>query len=66
MPGAASQMLGGAFGLSAPWLQWWTETLGRMSAAGLVVAATALLDVYLYWRHLKGVAPVIWPLEGQR
>lgn len=66
MPGAAGQVLANGLGVSPPWLQWWTETLGRLSAAGLVVAATALLDVYLYWRHLQGVAPVIWPLEGQR
>lgn len=66
MPGAGGLVLRDTLGVSPPWLQWWSDTLGRMAAAGLVVAATALLDVYMHWRHLQSVAPVIWPLEGQR
>jgi hypothetical protein len=66
MPGPSGMLFRDALGVSPAWLQWWTDTLGRFASAGLVVAATALLDVFLHWRHLQGVAPVIWPLEGQR
>lgn len=66
MPGPAGLLFRDLLQVSPPWLQWSTETLGRLASAGLVVATMSLIDVYLHWRHLQSVAPVIWPLEGQR
>jgi hypothetical protein len=66
MPGAPQLVFRDVLGWSPAWATWGVETLGRCAAAALVAAATALLDVYLHWRHLQGVAPVVWPLEGQR
>lgn len=66
MPGASGFVLRDLFGVSAPWQQWWMETIGRLAVAGMVVATMTLVDVFLHWRHLQSVAPVVWPLEGQR
>lgn len=66
MPGAPQLLFRDVLGFSPAWALWSTDTLGRLAAAAIVATATALLDVYLHWRHLQGVAPVIWPLEGQR
>ena len=66
MPGAPQTILRDVLGFAPPWAAWSADTLGRLAAAALVAAATALLDVYLHWRHLQAVAPVVWPLEGQR
>ena len=66
MPGAPQLVFRDLLGWSPAWAGWMVETCGRLAAAAVVAAATALLDVYLHWRHLQGVAPVVWPLEGQR
>ena len=66
MPGQAGGLLRETLALGPAWTPWLVDLSGKLAAAALVEAATALLDVYLHWRHLQAVAPVVWPLEGQR
>ena len=72
MPGAPQLIFRDLLGWSPPWAGWMVETWGRLAAAALVAAATALpwmvltqqaiSLLYQYWLHTESIR-TLGPLE---